>query len=208
MTPCPPAGPDVPHGSINSRPDESAEEAPMTKNPPPSDRGNPFLPRAKQREAFVHERSAQAPTRRTLRCRTVTEGQLRQLNYIRDLPPYALEGRLTPAEDDAIPTASEALLAALGSCLAVAIRANAVARVITIKTLELEVEADCDSSAAWGIVGADGPKPVGFEAVRVLVHIEADAPRDVLKTLVVNAMLWSPVGSTIHDPVHIDVVLA
>jgi hypothetical protein len=59
-----------------------------------------------------------------------------------------------------------------------------------------------------GIVGADGPKPVGFEAVRVTVHIEADAPRDVLKVLVTHAALWSPVSNTIHDPVHIDVALA
>ena len=172
-----------------------------------SDRDASRPPRADQLEASVGKPSGQPATRRTLRCRTVAEDQFRQLNYIRDLPPYALEGRLTPAKDDAAPTPSEMLLAALGSCLAIAIRANAVARVIAIESLALDVEADCDPSALWGVVGADGPKPIGFESVRVRVHIEADAPREVLKALVVNALLWSPVGSTIHDPVHIDLVL-
>jgi hypothetical protein len=79
----------------------------------------------------------------------VAEGQLRQMNYIRNLPPCPMEGRLTPVGDDAAATPSEMLLAALGSCLAVAIRANAVARVIAIKGLELEVEADCNPSALW-----------------------------------------------------------
>jgi len=191
MTHCPSTGPDTPDGGVD-----------------PSPRGAPPRPVAKpDSKEFTEDSKAEPATRRTLRCRTVTGDALQPLNYIRNLPPYALEGRLAPADDDAAPTPCEALLAALGSCLSIAIRANAVARVIAIKSLALDVEADCDTSAVWGVVGADGPKPVGFEAVRVTVRVEADAPRDVLRALVTNAVLWSPVANTVHDPVHLDVVL-
>ncbi len=178
----------------------------MTKRPPACSASPP--PEVKPEKKIPVAEHKMEPARRTLRCRTVTEGRLRQLNYIRDLPPYALEGRLAPADDDAAPTPSEALLAALSSCFATAIRANATAHAITIKSLQLDIEADCDPSAGWRVISADGPKSVGIEEVRVTVHIEADAPRDMLKTLVLNAAVWSPVGNTIHDPVHLDVVLA
>jgi uncharacterized OsmC-like protein len=207
MAECPPAGPNVSPDSTGPRPGGDAEGRPTTRSPS-SGRGASPPPVARQPAAPAGGQGAGAATRRTLRCRTVGEGQLRQLNHIRDLPPLALEGRVTPAEHDAAPTPSEVLLAALGSCLATAIRASALARAIAVRGLEVEVEADCDPSALWGVVGADGPKPVGFEAVRVRVRVEADAPREVLRTLVANALLWSPVGGTIHDPVHIDLELA
>jgi uncharacterized OsmC-like protein len=207
MTACSPARPDDPSDSMHPRPDEDAERGPASRNSSP-DRVAPLPSLDKRREASARGQSARPPTRRTLRCRTVVNDRCQQLNHIRNLPPFALQGRVTPAAEDALPTPSEALLAALGSCLAIAIQANAVARAIAIKSLELAVEADCDPSALWGVVGPDGPKPVGFEAIRVVVHVEADAPREVLKTLVINAALWSPVGSTIHDPVHLDVALA
>ena len=96
---------------------------------------------------------------RTLKCRTVAEGRFRHLNMIRT---------------DTAPNPSEASLAALGSCLAVGIHANAVARGITINSLELELEADINITAVWG-TGDTSPKPVGFDAVQVKVHLDADA---------------------------------
>ncbi len=146
---------------------------------------------------------------RTLRCRTVAEGRFRQLNYIRDLPPQKVmeeepEGLLAEA---LAPNASEALLAALGSCLAVGIHANAVARNIPIRSLEVEIEADINTTAVWG-AGDLSPKAIGFETISVSVHLEAEAPRDVLEALIAHATLWSPVANTLHNPVHLDVALA
>jgi uncharacterized OsmC-like protein len=46
--------------------------------------------------------------------------------------------------DDMMPSPSEALLAALGSCLLVTIQANAVARAIPIRRLVIELEGDID----------------------------------------------------------------
>ena len=67
---------------------------------------------------------------RTLRCRTVARGRFNQFNYIRDLPPQpVMEDEPEGLSGERIaPNASEALLAAFGSCLAVGIHANAVAQ--------------------------------------------------------------------------------
>lgn len=174
--------------------DPSSDEAPLTQI------GRPEL------DAFVAQETAFRGGRRTLHCRTVAEGHLRQMNYVRDLKPYAIEERIGPKGDDAAPTPSEALLAALGSCLSVGIHANAVARSIPIRTLHLDLETDLDSAGVWGVAGV-APCRIGFEAVRITVHIDADAPHEVLKELVAHVVLWSPAANTIHDPVHLDVVV-
>jgi uncharacterized OsmC-like protein len=145
---------------------------------------------------------------RILRCRTVARGRFNQLNYIRNLPPQpGMEVEPEGLSGEAIaPNASEALLAAFGSCLAVGIHANAVAQGIPLQSLELELAADLNSTSVWG-AGDLTPKTIGFETIRVSVHIEADAPRASLEALVRHATLWSPVANTLHNPVHLDVTL-
>jgi len=145
---------------------------------------------------------------RTLRCRTVARGRFNQVNYIRNLPPQpVMEDEPDGLSGEAVaPNASEALLAAFGSCLAVGIHANAIAQGIPLQSLELELAADLNSTAVWG-AGDLTPKTIGFEAVRVSVRIEAEAPRASLEALVRHATLWSPVANTLHNPVHLDVVL-
>lgn len=146
---------------------------------------------------------------RTLRCRTVAQGRLRQINYIRDLPPQPVmedqsEGLLGEA---AVPNASEALLAALGSCLSIGIHDNALARGIPIRSLELDVEADINPTAIPGTYDRH-PKTIGFESIRVFVRMDADASRKALASLVKHTVLWSPVANTLHNPVHLDFDLA
>ena len=145
---------------------------------------------------------------RTLRCRTVAQGRLHQLNSIRDLPPQPVmedepEGLLS---ETTAPNASEALLAVVGSCLSIGIHANALAQGIPIRSLELNVEADINTTAAGG-TGDLHPKTIGFEAIRVEVRLDADASRRTLNALIKHAVLWSPVANTLHDPVHLDVTL-
>ena len=161
-----------------------------------------------QLDALVVQAKIDPAATRTLRCRTVARGRLHQLNYIRNLPPQPViehEGANLLGEALA-PNASEALLAAFGSCLAIGIHANALAQRIPIRALELELEADVNTSAAWD-AGDLHPKTIGFETVRVLVRLDADAPREVLAALVRHATLWSPVANTLHNPVHLDVTL-
>ena len=180
----------------------------MSSNQPPPEpdaAGTPSITRS-ELDAFVKENTDPAAPR-TLRCRTVAASHFRQVNYVRDLPPYAIEQRLGLTGDDAAPTPAEALLAALGSCVAVGIAANAVARAVPITSLALDIEAEFDPTAAWGVVNVN-PQQIGFNTVRITAHIEADAPRAVLEALVAHAVLWSPASNTLHNPVHIDAILA
>ena len=147
---------------------------------------------------------------RTLRCRTVATTQLRQRHHIRDLEPIG-SGAAQDADDTLLseeqdPHPSEMLLAALGACLTVSIQANAVARGIPLRKLEVHSRGDIDPSALWG-TGPRRARPLGFQSIDIEVHIEADVPQEALKSLIDYAVLWSPVANTLHDPVDLIVSL-
>ena len=142
-----------------------------------------------------------------LRCRTVATGRLGHRHYIRELPPVGSEATDTSSLGDAaVPSPCEALLAALGSCLSTGIHANAVARAIPVRHLEIEIEGEI-GFAPLGGTGDLTPKPLGFETITICVHIEADVSREILEALVEHTTLWSPVANTLHNPVHLDVVV-
>ena len=144
---------------------------------------------------------------KTLKCKTVAEGKFRHANYIRNLQPYIVDEPPGLLGDDTAPNPSEASLAALGSCLAVGIHANAVARGITVFKLEIELEGDLNITGVWG-AGDLSDKPVGFTDVRAKVNFEADRPRAELEALIAHARVWSPVANTFTRPVNLEVSLA
>jgi hypothetical protein len=91
--------------------------------------------------------------------------------------------------------------------LAARIHADAIAGNVAIQGLEIEIEGSFATSPMWDAVGP-APGPVGFEAIRVTVHLQANASPEALRALVAHAVLWSPVANTLHDPVHLDVTLS
>src|SRR5215475_14529751 len=93
-------------------------------------------------EQLIANGKANPKVIKTLKCKTVAEGKFRHANFIRNLPPYIVDEPPGLLGDDTAPNPSEASLAALGSCLAVGIHANAVARGITVYRLEIEIEGD------------------------------------------------------------------
>ncbi len=156
-------------------------------------------------DALIEKGKENPQAIKTLKCKTVAEGRFRHLNYIRDLPAYVVDEPPALLGDDTAPNPSEASLAALGSCLAVGIHANAVHRGITIDKLELELEGDLNITAVWGC-GDVSEKPVGFTDVRVNVTLESDAPDDVVEELLAHVKAWSPVANTYTRPVNLEVV--
>jgi thiosulfate/3-mercaptopyruvate sulfurtransferase len=157
--------------------------------------------------ALAEKGKADPTAVRTVKCRTVLEGKFRHLNYIRNLPAHVVDEPPVLLGDDTAPNPTEALLAALGSCLSVGIHANAVARGIKLYKLELELEGDINITSVWG-VGDLSPKKLGLTAVRAKVHIEGDADRAALDELVAHANVWSPVANTVRNPVPLTVSLA
>jgi uncharacterized OsmC-like protein len=154
--------------------------------------------------ALADKGKADANTVRTVKCRTVLEGRFRHLNYIRTLPAHVIDEPPALLGDDTAPNPTEALLAALGSCLSVGIHANAVARGITLYKVELELEGEINITAVWG-VGDLTPKPLGLTTVQAKVHIEGDASREALRDLVAHANAWSPVANTVRNPIPLAV---
>src|SRR5580700_6273126 len=158
-------------------------------------------------EQLIAKGKADPKVIKTLKCKTVAEGRFRHLNFVRSLPPYVVDEPPGLLGDDTAPNPSEASLAALGSCLAVGIHANAVARGITVYRLEIELEGDLNITAVWG-TGDLSEKPVGFTDVRAKVTFEADRPREELEALIAHARKWSPVANTFSRPVNVEVALA
>lgn len=144
---------------------------------------------------------------KTLSCRTVAEGRFRHANHIRDLPPYIVDEPPALLGDDTAPNPSEASLAALGSCVCVGLHANAVHRGITIRKLEIELEADLNITAVWG-TGDTSQKPVGFTGVRMKVHMDADVSREVIDELIAHVAKWSPVFNSFANPVDMEITAA
>lgn len=141
---------------------------------------------------------------KTLKCKTVAEGRFRHLNFIRDLPPYIVDEPPGLLGDDTAPNPSEASLAALGSCLAVGLHANAVHRGWKVLKLELQLEGDLNITAVWG-TGDTSEKPVGFTDVRVNVDMECDVAREEVEALINHVKQWSPVANTFTRPVNLEV---
>ena len=142
---------------------------------------------------------------KTLKCKTVAEGRFRHLNYIRNLEPYIVDEPPGLLGDDTAPNPSEASLAALGSCIAVGLHANAVHRGWKVLKLELSLEGDLNITAVWG-TGDTSEKPVGFTDVRVDVDMVCEGvSKEEITALINHVTKWSPVANTFTRPVNLEV---
>jgi uncharacterized OsmC-like protein len=158
-------------------------------------------------EKLADESRANPNVVKSLKVKTVCEGQFRNLTYVRNLPPHVIDEPPGLLGQDTAPNPSEAVLACLGSCLSVGIHANATQRGITLTKLELELEGDINITGVWGI-GDLSEKRLGFTDIRVKVDIEGDASREELEDLLAHSNHWSPVANTLRLPINMDVTLA
>lgn len=106
--------------------------------------------------------------------------------------------------DDSAANPVEQLLAALGNCLAVGYAANASVAGITIDALRIDVDGELDLHAFLGL--SDGNP--GFDTIRATVHLESQAPRDLVEELHCSVTRTSPVGNTLRRPIPVDIRLA
>jgi len=136
-------------------------------------------------------------TIKTLKSKTVLEGQFKNLNYIRDLEPVVVDEPPVLLGEDTAPNPSEIALLSLGSCLSVGVQANASARGIKLSKLEIDLEGDINITAVWGTGDIDPNKKLGVTEVRAMFTIEApETTKEELEALVQHAIKWSPVANT------------
>jgi uncharacterized OsmC-like protein len=159
--------------------------------------------------AFAERGRANPDRRGTNLVRTVCEGQYRTLSYVADHNPVVVDEPLHLFGQDTAPAPGEIALSGLGGCLAVGITAVATFRHVRLSRLELHIEGDVGNSAAWGAGGASrAPLQMGFQAIRVKVDIEGDAPREELDEIVRQANYFSPVANSMRNPIPLDVSLS
>lgn len=158
---------------------------------------------------FAEAGRANPGKRGTNKVHTVTEGQYRTLSYVGQHAPVVVDEPPHLFGQDTAPAPGEIVLSALGGCLAVGITAVATWKQVRLSRLELFLEGDIGNPAAWGAGGAEMPPPaMGFQAVRVKVLIEGDAPRETLDAIVQHANVYSPVANTLRNPVPFSIALA
>ena len=102
---------------------------------------------------------------------------------------------------DRAPNPVEQLLGALGNCLAVGYAANATVAGITIRDLRIQVDGDLDLHTFLGL--AEGH--AGFSAIRVAVHLEADADDAAVAELHQKVAASSPVGQTLSKAIPVEI---
>lgn len=141
---------------------------------------------------------------KTLKCHTIAAGKFRHENYIRNLPPYIVDEPPVLLGDDTAPNPSEAVLAALGSCISVGIHANAVDQNVIVKKLEIFVEGDINITAVWG-TGDLSEKPLGMTDIRINVVFETDKDESVNRAIIDKAIKYSPAVNTLLRNVNVKV---
>src|SRR5262249_53768554 len=78
--------------------------------------------------------------------------------------------------------------AALGSCLAIGYMMRAAAFGVPIASLEVEVQADYDAGALYGV----GEAPPGYTEIRYIVTVESNASEEALRRGLDEADAHSP----------------
>lgn len=94
----------------------------------------------------------------------------------------------------------EFLLHALAGCVTTTTVLHATARGIRIKSLSTELDGNID---VQGLLDLNDQVPVGYEQVRIRMHIEADCSDEELDDLLAFARNHSPVCNTVCRPVPV-----
>jgi len=160
--------------------------------------------------AFAEKGRNNPASRGTNKVHTVMEGQYRSLSTVGNHTPVVVDEPLHLFGQDTAPAPEETVLSGLGGGLAVGTTAVGPGTQVKLSRLEVFLEGDIGNPAAWGAGGAleKTPPEMGFQAIRVKVLIEGNAPREVLDEIVQHANFYSPVANTLRNPIPFTISLA
>lgn len=105
------------------------------------------------------------------------------------------------AEDNAA-TPVEIVLAGLASCLTAGVAAVAQARKVQLRSVSATLEAGMDIR---GILGVDSDVRNGFDGIKVVYKIDADASPDDIRAIVAQSQKRSAVYDIITNPTNVTV---
>lgn len=161
----------------------------------------------RERQAPIKERFAADPdaARITIGVRSVTEGNdpMRVTIAAESDPRWTWDTSAHPLAggDGDLPCSGDIFLASVAACQEITLRMVAAAMGIELKKVDLRVEGDMDFQ---GTMGTDRDTPVGFQAIRILIDLDADAPADRLERLAQRAEQYCVVASTLRTPPSVE----
>ncbi|HEV7609861.1 MAG TPA: OsmC family protein [Steroidobacteraceae bacterium] len=106
------------------------------------------------------------------------------------------------ASEDKGATPVEYVLVGLASCLTAGIAAVAQNRHIQLRSVKATLEAGMDLQ---GILGIDSDVRNGFDGIKVMFDIDADATRDEIAALVAQSQKRSAVFDVVTNPTNVSV---
>lgn len=109
------------------------------------------------------------------------------------------------AATDKAATPLEIVLAALASCLTGGVASIAQHRSVQLNSVQVDVEGDMDMS---GVLGIDPDVRNGFNAIRVVFHIDADASETEIAGLVAQSQKRSAVYDIITNASNVRTTIA
>jgi uncharacterized OsmC-like protein len=98
----------------------------------------------------------------------------------------------------------ELVLTGLAACLAISIAYSAVEEGVEVHAIEIDVEGDIDLGGLFEIAGSVRP---GFEEVRLIVRVDADASQEKIEDLVNRGYRRSPVVDSLMSKVPVRVCI-
>jgi uncharacterized OsmC-like protein len=119
--------------------------------------------------------------------------------YTRDVPPHAYDEPQWLGGTNQAMAASEALLGAVGGCIAVGFAVNAALREVSVHELEIEVEGTIDLPSFFGVREGNS----GYTQLRVTIYARCDAEQALLDEIAYRAVQLSPVVNTVRHPVDV-----
>src|SRR5438132_1940885 len=120
--------------------------------------------------------------------------------YTRDVPPHGYDEPEWLGGKNRAMAASEAVLGAVGGCIAVGFAAQASLREVTVHELEVAVEGTIDLPTFFGIREGNS----GYQRLRVTLYVRCDAEGPLLDEIAYRAVNLSPVVNTVRHPVQVD----
>ncbi|HEX7037125.1 MAG TPA: OsmC family protein [Pseudomonadales bacterium] len=108
------------------------------------------------------------------------------------------------ASEDNGPTPVEFVLVGLAGCLTAGVAAVAQNRQIQLRSVKASLEGSMDIQ---GILGIDSDVRNGFDDVKVVFEIDADATREEIEALVAQSQKRSAVFDIITNPTNVSVTV-
>lgn len=133
-------------------------------------------------------------------CRVRWFNSFHSQSFTRDVPPNEYDEPEWLGGTNQGMAASEAVLGAIGGCIATGFVANAAVRDVEVRELEIDVEGEIDLPSFFGIRG-ENP---GYKDVSVTIYVDCDADGDLLDEIAFRAVDLSPVVNTVREPVGLE----